>query len=68
MQPPIGYNENELEGNKGSNPRQRIARSKLQWGVLPMRPECSERRDYEFLGFGVETDQVTAPVKDRWYQ
>ncbi|KAI1358746.1 hypothetical protein F5Y08DRAFT_350464 [Xylaria arbuscula] len=67
-QAPIGSNENDLEDNKGSDPRQRIARSKLRWGVLPVRPERSEHRDYELLGFGVETDQITAPVKGRLYQ
>ncbi|KAI1169861.1 hypothetical protein F4777DRAFT_161526 [Nemania sp. FL0916] len=47
---------------------QKIARSKIRWGVLPMSPEWRERHDYELLGFAVEPDQVTAPVQGRWYQ
>ncbi|KAI3324618.1 hypothetical protein HD806DRAFT_521724 [Xylariaceae sp. AK1471] len=45
----------------------KVARSKIRWGVLKMPPEWYEEHDYEPLGFGVEGEEVTAPVEGRWY-
>ncbi|KAI1178355.1 hypothetical protein F4777DRAFT_538430 [Nemania sp. FL0916] len=68
QQPPINYNQKQAEHEKELNLRQKISRSKLRWGVLPMQPEWFERHDYQLLGFGAETDQITVPVKGRRYQ
>lgn len=55
-------NEDTLEA------REKIARSKIRWGVLPMPPEWYEQHDYQLLGFGLESDKVTSPVQGRWYK
>ncbi|KAI0395039.1 hypothetical protein F5Y17DRAFT_425755 [Xylariaceae sp. FL0594] len=57
------------EGEEDLDARQIIARSKLRWGVLPIPPAQSPQtgQEYEFLGFGTETDGVTAPIKGKWY-
>ncbi|KAI1756385.1 hypothetical protein F4782DRAFT_331405 [Xylaria castorea] len=46
---------------------QKVARSKIRWGVLKMPPEWLDEHDYEPLGFGVEGDEVTSPVEGKWY-
>ncbi|KAI1745063.1 hypothetical protein F4680DRAFT_404141 [Xylaria scruposa] len=46
---------------------QKVARSKIRWGVLKMPPEWLDKHDYEPLGFGVEGDDVTSPVEGKWY-
>ncbi|KAI0139852.1 hypothetical protein GGR57DRAFT_488414 [Xylariaceae sp. FL1272] len=50
------------------NPRQKLARSEVRWGVLSMPPEWYQNHDHELLGFGTEADIVTAPVEGKWYQ
>ncbi|KAI0538408.1 hypothetical protein GGR58DRAFT_513099 [Xylaria digitata] len=63
-----GYSISGARDDESLSPRQKIARSKIRWGVLPMPPEWLQRHDYEPLGFRVETDEITIPVQDRWYQ
>ncbi|KAI0554466.1 hypothetical protein F4679DRAFT_526149 [Xylaria curta] len=50
-----------------ANALQKVARSKIRWGVLKMPPEWLDEHDYEPLGFGVEGDEVTSPVEGKWY-
>lgn len=49
----------------------KLARSKLRWGVIQMPPEWyaefEDEGGVEHLGFGVEEDNVQAPVPGRKY-
>jgi hypothetical protein len=68
----ITYNS-DLHGDVDDGPDglgsglQKVARSKIRWGVLKMPPEWYEEHGYEPLGFGVEGEEVTTPVEGRWY-
>ncbi|KAI0466191.1 hypothetical protein F4859DRAFT_527465 [Xylaria cf. heliscus] len=58
------------DGSDGDalNAREKIARSKIRWGVLPRSPGWYKQPGYQLLGFGVEADEVTTPVQGRWYK
>lgn len=63
---------NDSENNEENERLEKIAQSRLRWGVVKMPPEWSSQYSGSYdqvdhISFGTTNDAVEEPVHDRWY-